>query len=171
MKRMLPEVLNIVRRYRTNNPNELAELLGIDVYYVNMSLFYKQYGMKAAYMKAGFFKGIIINRTLSANERNVALAHELGHIFPHHGGYHWMDFHLLSREEKKIKELNANKFAFLLISHTCLRNRPSMIDGIRDEKVLTIEDTTRLLAELSIFDCFAAGQQDTLEDHEWMCKI
>lgn len=55
MKRLLPTVIDIIRKYETNNPNELAELLGIDVYYVNMSLFYKQYGMKAAYMKAGFF--------------------------------------------------------------------------------------------------------------------
>lgn len=171
MKRMLPEVLNIVRRYRTNNPNELAECIGIDVNYVNLSYFQKMYSMKAAYMKTGPFKSIIISKALSANERNVALAHELGHIFLHHGGYHWMEFHLLGKEERSIKELNANKFAFLLISHTCLRNHPSMIDGIRDEKVLTIEDTTRLLAELSIFDCFSAGQQDTLEDHEWMCKF
>lgn len=166
MKRMLPEVLNIVRRYKTNNPNCLAKCIGVDVNYVNLSRFQRMYGMKA-----GSFKSIIISKALSANERNVALAHELGHIFLHHGGYHWIDFHLLSREEKNIKELNANKFAFLLISHTCLRNRPSMIDGIRDEKVLTIEDTTKLLNELSLFDCFAAGQQSTLEDHEWMCKI
>lgn len=88
MKRMLPEVLNIVRRYRTNNPNELAECIGIDVNYVNLSYFQKMYGMKAAYMKAGPFKSIIISKALSANERNVALAHELGHIFLHHGGYH-----------------------------------------------------------------------------------
>ena len=59
MKRMLPEVLNIVRRYRTNNPNELAECIGIDVNYVNLSYFQKMYGMKAAYMKAGPFKSII----------------------------------------------------------------------------------------------------------------
>lgn len=41
MKRMLPEVLNIVRRYETNNPNELAERIGIDVNYVNLSRFQK----------------------------------------------------------------------------------------------------------------------------------
>lgn len=171
MKRLLPQVLDIVRKYKTNNPNCLAKCIGVDVNYVNLSRFQRMYGMKAAYVKAGSFKSIIISKALSANERNVALAHELGHIFLHHGGYHWIDFHLLSREEKNIKELNANKFAFLLISHTCLRNHPSMIDGIRDEKVLTVEDTTKLLDKLSLFDCFAAGQQDTLEDHEWMCKI
>ena len=154
MKRMLPHVIDIVREYGTNNPNELASALGIGVSYVDIDYFYHKYGMKAAFLKAGTVKTIIINRRFPVNERNVILAHELGHVFLHRGGYHWMEFHLLSKEKQDRKELEANKFAFLLISHTCLRNRPSMIDGIRDEKVLTVEDTTRLLEELSVCNCF-----------------
>lgn len=88
MKRLLPQVLDIIRKYETNNPNCLAKCIGVDVNYVNLSRFQRMYGMKAAYMKAGPFKSIIINKALSANERNVALAHELGHIFLYHGGYH-----------------------------------------------------------------------------------
>lgn len=112
MKRLLPQVLDIVRKYKTNNPNCLAKCIGVDVNYVNLSRFQRMYGMKAAYMKAGSFKSIIISKALSANERNVALAHELGHIFLHHGGYHWIDFHLLSREEKNIKELMLTSLLF-----------------------------------------------------------
>lgn len=30
MRRMLPKVLDIIKKYRTNDPNELAERLGIN---------------------------------------------------------------------------------------------------------------------------------------------
>lgn len=69
MKRLLPQVLDIVRKYKTNNPNCLAKCIGVDVNYVNLSRFQRMYGMKAAYMKAGSFKSIIISKALSANER------------------------------------------------------------------------------------------------------
>lgn len=36
MRRMLPKVLDIIKKYRTNDPNELAERLGIKVKYADM---------------------------------------------------------------------------------------------------------------------------------------
>lgn len=69
-------------------------------------------------------------------------------------GKRFADMHLLSKEEKDFREYNANKFAFLLIAHTCLRNEPEMIDGIRFEKELTLEDTVRLLERFKTCNCF-----------------
>lgn len=49
-----------------------------------------------------------------------------------------------------------------LISHTCMRNCPDMIDGIRDEQLLTIESTEKLLEQFSVFPCFAAGRENVM---------
>lgn len=83
---------------------------------------------------------VLIEKNLDFNHRQVVLAYELGHIFLKQHGKRFADLHLLTKEERDFREYNANKFAFLLIAHTCSRNDPEMIDGIRDEKKLTLED-------------------------------
>lgn len=39
MKRLLPTVIDIIRKYETNNPNCLAKCIGVDVNYVNLCEF------------------------------------------------------------------------------------------------------------------------------------
>lgn len=149
MKRMYPKVVDLVYKYRTNNPSELARAMGIQVFYVDL-----KHEMNGVYVKIGEKQIVLIEKSLDFNHRQVVLAHELGHIFLKQHGKRFADLHLLSKEEKDFREYNANKFAFLLIAHTCLRNEPEMIDGIRHEKELTLEDTVRLLERFKACNCF-----------------
>lgn len=122
-------MVSLVRKYETNNPAELAKYIGVQVYYVNL-----HHRMNGAYIKVGKTQVVLIEKNLDFNHRQVVLAHELGHIFLKQHGKRFADLHLLTKEERDFREYNANKFAFLLIAHTCSRNNPEMIDGIRDEK-------------------------------------
>ena len=36
MKRLLPKVIDIIREHKTNDPDKLALLIGIEVYYENV---------------------------------------------------------------------------------------------------------------------------------------
>lgn len=69
-----------------------------------------------------------------------------------------MGFDVVPRKENPEKvgrqELEANKFAFLLIAHTCLRNDVDMIDGIREEKLLTTERVLELLEVFAGTSCY-----------------
>nr|DAW12304.1 MAG TPA: hypothetical protein [Caudoviricetes sp.] len=56
--------------------------------------------------------------------------------------------------DKKEKEYQANKFAFLLVAHTCLRNLPMMIDSIKNERELTFTDTVELLKIFESTGCY-----------------
>lgn len=149
MRRMLPKVLDIIKKYRTNDPNELAERLGIKVKYADM-----MGGPNGIFIKFVKKQVILINKELDFDHQNVVLAHELGHILLHQGGYHLFSMHTLKKDTMEQKEFEANKFAFLLIAHTCLRNNPDMIDGIRNEKRLTIDETVNLVKEFQKAQCF-----------------
>ena len=69
-----------------------------------------------------------------------------------------LGFDIVPRKENLEKvgrqELEANKFAFLLIAHTCLRNDVDMIDGIREEKLLTTERVSELLKVFAGTACY-----------------
>ncbi len=148
MKTMLPFVVDIIREHETNDPNELAAHLNITVKYVPLL------GVKGVYLKFANIQVIAIEEKLNADERNVVLAHEIGHLYLHKKGYSVFDIDILPQHEKAQKEFEANKFAFLLISHTCLRNNPRMIDGIRNEQHLSVADVVRLLREFSETACY-----------------
>ena len=150
MQRMLPKVLDIVSKYETNNPNEIAEKLGIATSYVPLPG-----DIGGMYIKFVAKQTILINRNYDKNERNVALAHELGHIFLHNnGGFHLLEMQTISRKAQDKTEYEANKFAFLLIAHTCLRNSRLMIHSIRNEKFLTLDDTIQLLKKFEQTSCY-----------------
>lgn len=95
---------------------------------------------------------------MSKDEKNVTLAHELGHAVLKHSQHRIIDVDIVSKKDNPEhvakEELEANKFAFLLISHTCLRNDYDMIDGIRNEKLLTIDRVLELLAVFSNTSCY-----------------
>ena len=148
MKRMYPLVLDIVRQYETNNPYELCKFMNISVVHTDSI---GSYGLLVKVLNK---KIILIHSDLDNNQRSVVLAHELGHVILHKGGYHLFDIHKLSASKQDKKEYEANKFAFLLIAHTCLRNNPTMIDSIKGEKTLTLKDTLELLKTFSKESCF-----------------
>lgn len=101
---------------------------------------------------------IYVNKHLSFNAQSVVIAHELGHAVLGHVQHRVLGFDVVPRKENPEKvgrqELEANKFAFLLIAHTCLRNNVDMIDGIREEKLLTTERVLELLNVFAGTSCY-----------------
>lgn len=149
MRRMLPRVLDVVRKYETNDPNELCELMNITIKRTNLHGVTEGFAVKLFDTKI-----IFLERTLSRNKSNVVLAHELAHIILHGFGKRGFAVHVPKDKATDRKELEAHKFAFLLIAHTCLRNEPIMIDSIRDEKLLTFDDIGKLLDIFAQSGCY-----------------
>lgn len=149
MKRMYPIVLDIIKENRSNDPDVIAKNLRISVHYRSLPKH-----LKGLLIKTPFSKDIVINSKIDINHKKVALAHELGHVILHKGGYNLFDIDLLTDRDKKEKEYQANKFAFLLVAHTCLRNSPKMIDSIHNEKELTFNDTIELLKIFERTGCY-----------------
>ena len=149
MKRMLPKVLEIIKENASNDPDVIARNLRIKVHY----RFLPRH-LKGVLIKTPFSKDVVINSRIDENHKKVPIAHELGHIYLHKGGFDLVDIDLLTDKDKKQKEYEANKFAFLLVAHTCLRNSPKMIDSIRNERDLTFNDTIELLKIFERTGCY-----------------
>lgn len=150
MRRMLPRVLDVVREYGTNDPNTIIKALHIPVYDSWACTLLRVNGF---YTKANKKQAIFTEPKLNKMQKDVVLAHELGHIKlkQHHGR---LAFDLLTDEQKEEREYQANKFAFLLIAHTCLRNDIQMMNGIRDEKELTYKGVLELLEVFRKTGCY-----------------
>ncbi|CAM2952612.1 ImmA/IrrE family metallo-endopeptidase [Hathewaya histolytica] len=72
-------VKHLVQKYDTRNPYKLAKYLGINIEYKKYSDSTKGYFLKILRNKF-----IIINDNLSEHEKEIVLAHELGHAILHH---------------------------------------------------------------------------------------
>jgi Zn-dependent peptidase ImmA (M78 family) len=151
MKRMLPVVLDVIKKYGTNDPNEIAKAMNIAVKKVPLP---DEIG--GFFLKALTIKEIFINEKDAYNTQNVSLAHEIGHIVLHRAGDQLFTVHPLKKHTVRKQEYEANKFAFLLIAHTCLRNNIQMIDGIQGEKLLTFDG---VLESLDIFKNYSCYQE------------
>lgn len=149
MKRMYPLVLDIVKHFQTNNPNEICEMMGIRVRRQHLL------DGRGFYIKNPWLRIIVLDDRLSLNMADIVLAHELGHIFLHHSGERLFFYDTANNPDYRRKEYEANKFAFLLIAHTCLRNSPLMIDSIRNEKKLSFEELLALLAQFEKVQCYS----------------
>ena len=149
MKRMLPVVLDLIREYGTNDPAQLCRFLKISVKKVVIP------DMPKGLSLCVFGHNVIyVNKHLDFNAQSVVIGHAvLGHV-----QHRVLGFDVVPRKENPEKvgrqELEANKFAFLLIAHTCLRNNTDMIDGIREEKLLTTERVLGLLEVFAGTSCY-----------------
>lgn len=70
-------VTQIIKKYKTNNPFELAEALGIDVLYENLG------SINGYYTKILRCKFIHVNYNLDETRQRYTIAHELGHALLH----------------------------------------------------------------------------------------
>ena len=148
MKKMLPKVLSVVKRFESNDPNTICKALHIRV--VPKPCI----GVKGIFISSPIKQLIVVDRALTTNEKNVVLAHELGHYFLRGIGTRIFAVDVLTKEQHRQQEFEANKFAFLLIAHTCLRNTPHMIDSIAAEQRLTFSAVVSLLDEFSATTCY-----------------
>lgn len=148
MRRLLPKVLDVVRKYESNNPEIILTEMNVKVHAHNI-----EFLPDAFYVRLGVVRSISVNVRLTDEARNIVLAHELGHIVLRHHLSPIMHIDRINDVRRNEKELAANKFAFLLLAHTCMRNNVRMIDSIRDEKLLSLADTASLLKQLECAAC------------------
>ena len=98
MKRMLQFVLDVVREYGTNDPNIIIKELNIPVYESWACTLLRVNGF---YTKANKKQAIFTEPSLNKMQKDVVLAHELGHIkLKHHHAR--LAFDLLSDEQKEV---------------------------------------------------------------------
>jgi Zn-dependent peptidase ImmA (M78 family) len=70
-------IVNLLEKYGTNEPTELATLLGINIVYEFLA------DMQGYYVKSNKHKFIVVNDNLDYYDQRVVIAHELGHALLH----------------------------------------------------------------------------------------
>lgn len=71
------KINDLLEKYGTNEPTELAEALGINIVYEFLA------DMQGYYVNSGKFKFIVVNNNLDYYDQRVVIAHELGHTLLH----------------------------------------------------------------------------------------
>lgn len=70
-------ISKLVNKYGTNDPFEIAELMGIQIIYLDLG---NTYGFYRVYKRV---KTIVINNKLNEWEKRFVCAHEIGHAIYH----------------------------------------------------------------------------------------
>ncbi|ASA20898.1 ImmA/IrrE family metallo-endopeptidase [Paenibacillus donghaensis] len=103
-------VSNLVKRFKTNDPFEIALRLNISVWYENLGD-----GTRGLYYRKLRRRFIVIHNGLDEEWQRFICAHELGHDRLHPGiSRFWLDEHSLYNAGKY--ERQANKFAVKLLT-------------------------------------------------------
>lgn len=102
-------VRNLIKKYKTRNPYELASHLNIHIVFQPMH--HSVHGFFDRVLRRKF---IVINSTLPEHLQRQTCAHELGHALMHKGwGYYFMIEHTFFSPGRFERE--ANVFAWLLL--------------------------------------------------------
>lgn len=104
-------VYNLIRKYKTNCPFELAGYLNINVVFEHLPE-----GTRGFYDRVLRRRFIVLNKNLVYEEQRFTCAHELGHDRIHSGakmGYYFIEEHTLFNPGKIERE--ANVFAVKLL--------------------------------------------------------
>lgn len=127
----------LIKKYKTNNPYELANILGIKVFYEELGT------IKGYYNKPLRMKQIHINCNLDRQMQLLTCAHELGHAILHpNASTPFLRSSTLLSVDKL--EIEANEFATILLI-------PDEV--ILENRNLTTEQLSRLLGyEQSLID-------------------
>lgn len=107
-------VRNLVRKYDTSNPYQLAKLLNIDVYEFKLPPDVRGFLIRPLRRKM-----IFLNDNLTETEKLVVLCHELGHARLHSGyGYSFSANVYVPYYRHSRREAEANEFAAHLLSYS-----------------------------------------------------
>ena len=105
-------VSNLVKKYGTANPFELANELNIRV--LNLDLPDSIHGCLVKVLRRKF---ILLNQNLNYSRKKIVVCHELGHAMLHSGYEYYlhpdMSYYVPSKREKE-----ANEFAICLLSYS-----------------------------------------------------
>lgn len=103
-------IRQLIRKYKTNDPFELAERLNITVWYRDLGR-----GTRGLYMRKLRRRYIVIHEGLDDPWKRFVCAHELGHDRLHPGlSRFWLDEYSFFHAGKF--ERQANKFAIRLLT-------------------------------------------------------
>lgn len=78
--RIYSEVLRVIQRYRTRDPFDLLDAMGVTVFFSDK---FQKDGLKGFCTCANRFLYVVINAKLCPEERRIVAAHELGHLVLH----------------------------------------------------------------------------------------
>lgn len=116
-------VLNLIKKYNTRDPFELAELLNIEYIIGSMGK------CNGCYLYLKRHRCIFINNSLSDSEMSLVMAHELGHAILHRTENCYFIRNKTFLSTAWI-EREANTFAAeLLISDSLIYENPGMTKG------------------------------------------
>ena len=103
---------NLTKKFKTNNPREIADYLGIDILYLDLPKSIRGFLVRVLKRKV-----IVINKNLTRTAQLVTICHELGHVRLHPGyGYY---YHATgTRYVSSRCEREANEFALYLLSQS-----------------------------------------------------
>lgn len=104
-------VKNLVAKYDTYNPYQLAKELHIDIYELDLPP-----SIRGFFIRPRRRKSIVINSNMSEAEKLVAVAHEIGHARLHKG-YGMLMKANLPYYRSSNREAEANEFAACLLSY------------------------------------------------------
>lgn len=132
---------NLVRKYGTSNPFEIACYMNIDV--LQLKLPDKIRGFLVRVLRRKF---IALNANLPYEAQKIVVCHELGHAILHKGyGYYLhadMSYYVPSRREKE-----ANQFAIHLLAYSSDLNA-DLITKVISEKDPNPREVHRILSTL-----------------------
>lgn len=116
-------VQKLIRKYKTNNPFELASCLNINVMFDDLGK-----GTRGLYMRRLRRRYIVIHQDLNENWQRFVCAHELAHDRLHPGfSRFWLDEQSFFNAGKY--ERQANQFAIRLLTSGDQLNHSDPISG------------------------------------------
>lgn len=112
------EAQNLIRKYKTNNPFEIAEFKRIRILYCDLG------ELRGVYRYYKRNKQIFINSTLPEHTQRLVCGHELGHaIFHTYLNTPFFESHTFFSKNKL--EIQANRFAIeLLLTDDMIKEYP-----------------------------------------------
>lgn len=134
-------VRNLIKKYGTNNPFELANELNIATLQLDLPKSIRGFLVKALRRKF-----IVLNKDLPYNVQKIVVSHELGHAILHKGyGYYLhadMSYYVPSKREKE-----ANEFAIHLLAYSSEIDA-KLITKVINEKEPNPREVYRILSQL-----------------------